>query len=373
MNLDFSEEQKLLRETARDFLAEKAPLSLCRQVLEDESQDYARELWSELGEMGWLGTAVPEELGGAGYGPIEVALLCEELGRALAPVPFGSSVTLATEALLLAGSAEQRERLLPKLASGEEIGTLAAAEQAGPVAPDSLGTTLKSGQLTGSKCAVPDGGVARRCIVLAVADGRPALALVDLDGPGVSREATASLDPSRPVARLHFDGAPAEPVGALDSGWELFEALRERAAILQAFEQIGAAQRALELTLEFTLERYAFGRPVASYQALKHRLADLYVAIELARSHAYYGAWAITADVPERSEAACSARIAACQAFEQATAEMIQMHGGVGYTWEYDCQLFYRRAKGLAASLGSPREWRQRLVGTLARPKEGQE
>jgi alkylation response protein AidB-like acyl-CoA dehydrogenase len=367
MNLDFSEDQKLLRKTARDFLSERAPLALCREVLEDESQGFARKLWSDLGEMGWLGTAVPEELGGAGFGPVELALLCEEIGRSLAPVPFPSSVTLATEALLLAGSAEQRERYLPGLASGDEIGTLAVAEHSGPVQPDSLATTLRAGRVVGSKCAVPDGLAARHCIVLAAADGAPTLALVDLDGPGVSREPVASLDPSRPLARLHFHDAPAEPLGEDGAGWEIYEMLRERAAILQAFEQIGGAERALELTREFTLERYAFGRPVASYQTLKHRMADVYVAIELARSHAYYGAWALSADSPERSEAACSARIAACDAFERATVEMIQMHGGVGYTWEYDCQLFYRRAKGLAAGLGSPREWRQRLVDALVR------
>jgi acyl-CoA dehydrogenase len=367
MNLDFSDEQKLLRETARHFLKESAPLALCRRVLEDDATPFAAELWSDLAKMGWLGTTIPERYGGAGYGYLELALLCEELGRSLAPVPFGSSVTLATELLLMAGSEEQRARRLPKLSSGEQVGTVAVAELPGLLRPETLRTRLKGGRLTGAKRAVPDGTSAHFCVVLAAADAGPTLALVDLEAAGVRREPVASLDPSRPLSRLHFDDAPAETLGGEGAGWALYERLRERAAVLQAFEQIGGAERALELTRDFTLERHAFGRPVGSYQALKHRMADVYVAIELARSHAYYGAWALSTDAPELSEAASSARIAAGRAFELASAEMIQMHGGVGYTWEYDCQLFYRRAKALATSLGSDREWTDRLVESLAR------
>jgi alkylation response protein AidB-like acyl-CoA dehydrogenase len=367
MNLDFSDDQKLLRETAREFLAERSPLSLCRRVLDDDAEPFAADLWSELGRMGWLGTTIPERHGGAGHGHLELALLCEELGRALAPVPFGSSVTLATELLLLAGSEEQRARVLPKLASGERVGTLAVAEGSGPLRPEAMGARLEGGRLTGTKRAVPDGTAAHFCIALAESDRGPTLALVDLEAGDVRREPIPSLDPSRPLSRLHFDDAAAETLGDEGAGWRLFETLRERAAVLQAFEQIGGAERALELTRAFTLERHAFGRPVASYQALKHRMADLYVALELARSHAYYAAWALSTNAPELSEAACSARIAACRAFELASAEMIQMHGGVGFTWEYDCQLFYRRAKALAISLGSTREWTDRLVESLAR------
>lgn len=367
MNLDFSDDQKLLKDTARELLKDRAPLALCRRVLEDDAELYAAELWSELGEMGWLGTAIPEEYGGAGFGYVELALLAEEIGRSLAPVPFGSSVILASEAVLLAGSDEQRNRYLPKLASGEAIGTLAAAERIGPLHPERVATRLKEGRIDGSKIAVPDGEAAHLAVVLVRADSGPTLAVVDLSGREVTRERVKSLDPSRPLARLHFDDAPAETLGPEGSGWEIFERLLERAAVLQAFEQTGGAERALELTRDFTLERFAFGRPVGSYQALKHRMVDVYVAIELARSHAYYGAWALATDAPALAEAACSARISAGDAYERATVEMIQLHGGVGYTWESDCHLFYRRAKGLSALLGSPREWEARLVRLLGR------
>jgi hypothetical protein len=367
VNLDFSDDQKFLKERAREFLERRAPLAVCRRVLESDDESYAHDLWSEVAGLGWLGTAVPESYGGAGLGHLELAMICEELGRSLAPIPFGSSVTLATEAVLLAGSDAQKSALLPKLARGEAIGTLAVAERKGPLCPQAVETRLERGRVSGSKIAVGDGVVADWCLVVARSGVGHTLVRVDLDGHGVKREPMPSLDPSRPVARLHFDAAPAELVGSEGNGWALFDALRERAAVLQAFEQVGGAERALELTRDFTLGRFAFGRPVGSYQALKHRMAEVYVAIEIARSHAYYAAWALSANAPELAEAACSARIAACRAFELATTEMIQMHGGVGYTWEYDCHLFYRRAKGLASLLGSAREWKGRLVDVLAR------
>ena len=367
MNLDFSDDQKVLKHTAREFLTEHSPLGLCRRVLEDDGEDYAAALWSQLAGMGWLGTHVPESFGGAGYGVVELALLCEELGRALAPVPFGSSVVLASEALLLAGTPIQQRRLLPGLAAGTRIGTLAVAEQMGPLRPEAIATKLEGGRIFGRKIAVPDGLAADLGIVLVLVDARPTLVLVDLKATEVRRAAVASLDPSKPLAQLSFEGAPAEILGEAGAGWALFETLRQRAAVLQAFEQLGGAERALELTRDFTVGRFAFGRPVGSYQALKHRMVDVLAAIELARSHAYYAAWALSTNSPELAEAACSARVSASDAFERAATEMIQLHGGVGYTWEYDCHLFYRRAKGLAASLGSSREWKLRLTAALAR------
>jgi alkylation response protein AidB-like acyl-CoA dehydrogenase len=366
MNFDFSDEQKLLQKTARDYLEQNAPLSVCRRVLESADESHAAELWKGAAEMGWLGAATPERYGGAGLGYLELALIAEELGRALAPIPFGSSVCLVGEALLLAGSDSQRERWLPGLVSGELIGALALAETAGTPGPHSLQTRLRDGRLYGGKRAVPDGAAANRALVVAQADAGPALALVDLTGSGVRRERARSLDPSRPGAHLQFEGAPAELLGAPGEGWRLFERLLERAAVLAAFEQLGGAQRALELTRDFALGRYAFGRPVASFQALKHRMVDVYVAIELARSHCFYAAWALSQQAPDLGEAACAARVAASDAFELAATEMIQMHGGVGYTWEYDCHLFYRRAKWLAAMLGSAPGWRDRLVEHLS-------
>jgi alkylation response protein AidB-like acyl-CoA dehydrogenase len=361
MNFDFSEEQKLLQKTARDYLEEHCTLAEPRALLEGGGT-HDQALWKGVAEMGWLGAAVPESYGGAGFGRLELALIAQELGRALAPIPFGPSVYLVTEALLLAGSEAQKQRWLPRLASGELIGAFAYDESAGRPDPARLETRFDAGKLSGAKFPVQDGGCAGLLLVVTRAAGRCALALVETTQSGVEVEPLGSLDGSRPLARVRFDGARAELLGASGGDEKLLSHLLDRAAVLAGFEQIGGAERALELTRQFTLSRYAFGRPVASFQALKHRMADVYAAIALAASNAYYGAWALSTDDPELATAACATRAAASDAFELAATEMIQMYGGVGYTWEYDCHLFYRRAKQLGVWLGSAAEWRDKLV-----------
>jgi acyl-CoA dehydrogenase len=364
MNFDFSDEQKLLRKTAREYLEAQAPLSVCRGVLESDAS-YSETLWEGLGELGWPATAIPEEYGGAGFGYLELAVLAEELGRVLAPVPFSSSVYLAAEALLLAGTTEQKAAHLPRLATGESIGTFAHTERAGQHGPERVSTTLAGNKLTGTKVAVVDGDVAHVAVVTAAGEHGSVLVLVDLTGPGVTRTATTPIDPSRSMATLRFAGARAEVLGEDGNGAQLTEHLLNRAAVLVAFEQLGGAQRAFDMTHEYVLSRYAFGRPIGSFQAVKHRLADLYVEIELARSNAYYGAWALSHDHVELGTAACGARAAASDAFETMSREMIQLHGGVGYTWEFDCHLFYRRAKLLGLALGSASAWREKLIRRL--------
>ncbi len=212
---------------------------------------------------------------------------------------------------------------------------------------------------------MPDAQAAGLALTVVTSNGGTRLALVDLSGDSAKVEALESIDPSRPQARLTLSDAPAELLG--DSGTdEAFLAhLIDRAAVLSAFEQIGGAERAFEITREFTLNRYAFGRPIASFQALKHRMADIYAAIQLSTSNAYYGALALSTGDEELATAACGARICASDAFDLAATEMIQMHGGVGYTWEYDCHLFYRRAKLLSLALGGPGEWREQLIQRL--------
>jgi len=365
VNFDFSDEQKLLQSTARDFLERDAPLEVCRRVLESDDEAYAADVWKATAQLGWQGTAIPEAHGGAGFGYLELALIAEEVGRSLAPIPFGSSVYLATEAVLQGGSPAQQAAWLPGLASGASIGTLAVAEGPGRVRAESIGTTFRDGVVVGSKRAVPDGAAADHAIVAVCAGDGVALVRVDLRAEGVKVEVVPSIDPSRSNATLHFERAAAERLEAVADGFSLLEQVLHRAAVLQAFEQIGGAARALDITRAFTLERFAFGRPIASFQALKHRMADIFTDIEIARSNAFYGAWALASNAPELGEAACSARITASGAFANATREMIQMHGGVGYTWEYDCHLFYRRAQWLSASLGPASEWRERLIGHL--------
>lgn len=362
MNFDFSDDQNLLRKTARDFLTEHAPLSLCRAVLESDAA-YSDTLWKGVAELGWLGTAIPEEYGGAGFGRLELAVMAEELGRALAPIPFASSIYLAAEAILLAGSKAQKEQYLPKLATGESIGTFAHSEKPGDAGP--LAVTFTNGTLTGTKVPVPDGDVAHCAVVTAKQGTDLVLVLVDLSARGVTRQPVKSIDPSRSLASVRFDATPGQLLGDASAGASTLKQLLDRAAILVAFEQVGGATRAFEITREYCLSRYAFGRPIASFQAIKHRLADLYVEIELARSNAYYGAWALSTDSPELAIAACGARASATDAFDLASQEMIQLHGGVGYTWEFDCHLFYRRAKYLGALLGSAHQWREQLMQRL--------
>jgi acyl-CoA dehydrogenase len=363
MNFDFSDDQKLLRKTAREYLDEHAPLSVCRAVLESGAA-YSEALWKGIAALGWVGTSIPEEFGGAGFGRLELAVLAEEIGRALAPIPFSSSVYLATEAILCAGSAAQKSQYLPKLATGECIGTFAHTEKGGRHGPEGVACTFAGGKLSGTKLVVPDGTIADFAAVTAQGGNGVVLVLVDLTAAGVERQSIRSVDPSRCLASVRFTGVPAQRLGDAD-GWELAEHFLDRAAVLMAFEQIGGAQRAFEITREFCLDRYAFGRPIASFQAIKHRLADLYVEIELARSNTYYGAWALSNESDELPRAACGARASATDAFALAATEMIQLHGGVGYTWEYDCHLFYRRAKLLGLVLGSASEWRERLIERL--------
>jgi alkylation response protein AidB-like acyl-CoA dehydrogenase len=364
MNFDFSEDQKLLQKTARDFLAEHSPLDAVRKVLES-SASYDAALWKGTAEMGWQGAVIPEEYGGAGFGYLELAVIAEEIGRALAPIPFFSSVYVATEAILLAGSAEQKQAYLPRLASGDLVGTFALFERPGWLTPDAIQTRFDGGTLSGTKVPVADGDIAGLAVVAARSGDGCSLFLVDLDAKGVERTRLDSFDGSRSQARIQFDRAPATLLGKEGEGWAQTERVLDRAAVLMAFEQLGGAQRSFDETKDFAMGRYAFGRPIASFQSLKHRMADLFCKIELARSNCYYGAWALSHDAPELALAACQARVAATEAFELAATENIQIHGGVGFTWEYDCHLFYRRSKLLALALGAASCWRDKLIQQL--------
>ncbi|MBX3481506.1 MAG: acyl-CoA/acyl-ACP dehydrogenase [Caulobacter sp.] len=369
MNFDFSDEQKQLRDEARRFLADRCPTTAVRAVLEGP-EPYDRALWKGLAEMGFLGAAIPEEFGGVGLGHLELCVIAEELGRALAPVPMASSIYLAAEFLMAAGSEAQKREWLPKLASGEAIGTFALAEGVGRVTEGGLKASVAGGKLSGVKVPVPDGDIADLAVVAARSGGQVGLFLVDLNGPGVSREAVDSIDPSRSQARITFDGAPADPLGAAGEGWSLAAEVMDRAAVLVAFEQVGGADRALEMGRDYALERMAFGRQIGSFQAIKHMLADMYVSATLARSNAYYGAWALSTGSPELPVAAATARVSATDAFQHCAKNNIQVHGGMGFTWAFDCHLFYRRSNALALGLGSKSTWEDLLIDRLRKRNE---
>jgi acyl-CoA dehydrogenase len=365
VNFDFSPDQRSLRDQARKFLTEHSSSARVRRILEGAAP-YDAELWRGMGEMGWIGTAIPEVHGGAGFGYLELCVIAEELGRSLAPTPFSSTIYLAAEVLLLAGSEAQKKRWLPRIAQGNAIGCFALAEGAHVATPENLTTRADGGRVAGTKLPVMDGDVADFAVVAASgAAGRASLFLVDLKGAGITRTPLTTVDPTRSHARLVFDGAAAEPLGASGAGWPLVERLLDRAAVLVAFEQLGGAQAALDMAREYAMGRFAFGRQIASFQAIKHKLADMYVAVELARSNAYYGAWALSKDAPELPVAAATARVAATEAYYQAAKENIQVHGGMGFTWEFDCHLHYRRAKLTGLMLGSARRWKDLLVARL--------
>jgi alkylation response protein AidB-like acyl-CoA dehydrogenase len=365
MNFDYSDAQKLLRDQARKVLEARCSPAAVRAVLDDPAKSHDAALWAEVAGQGWLGAAIPEVYGGLGLGRLELCVIAEELGRACAPIPFASTVYGLAEALMLAGSPDQRAAHLPAVAAGERIGCIATAEGPGALSPETVAASVEGGRLTGVKLPVTDGDIADVAVVLACDGAGHGLFLVDLHGPGVTRETLATLDPTRSAARLGFDGAAAEPLGAPGDGFALIQALFDRMAVLLAFEQLGGAEHCLAMAKAYALERYAFGRPIGGYQAIKHKLADIYIKTELARSNAYYGAWALNTDAAELPLAAAAARVAASDAFWFASKENIQIHGGMGFTWEVDCHLYYRRSRQLALTLGAPRVWKERLVSQL--------
>lgn len=364
MNFDFSDEQKMLQEQANKFLTDRCSLAQVRKILESD-EPFDRELWKGVAEMGWTGAAVPEEYGGIGFGHLELCVIAEELGRANAPIPFSSSVYLATEAIMLAGTEEQKQAYLPKLAAGELIGTLAVAEGARAPRASKLTVTYANGHLNGTKIPVADGDVADFALVVANSSDGPTMVIADLTGSGVARTPVKTVDPTRSHARVTFEEAEATPLGDAGDGWDLLIRICDRAAVLTAFEQIGGAASSLRMARGYALERYAFGRPIGSFQAIKHRLADMYIKNELARSNCYYGAWALSTDAPDLPVAAAGSRISATEAFNFASKENIQVHGGIGCTWESDCHLFYRRAKLLSLNLGSLMNWKNWLIDRI--------
>lgn len=370
MNFDFSDDQHVLREQVRKFLSKESPLARAREVIEQHGS-HAAGVWQGLAEMGVTALMLPESCGGIGLGAMELCVVAEEVGRQLSPVPLASTLYLATQAVLLGSSEAQQQRWLPAVAEGA-IGTLAAPLD-GAIDPAVL-PHFDGQALHGCAPLVADGGVAQWAVVLAAdAAQRPVLVLCHLDH-GVQRRVLATQDPSKPFAALDFAATPAE---ALDGNATAADALallqrvRERAAILLAFEQVGAADAALEMAAAYARERKAFGRAIGSYQGIKHKLADLYTANQMARAHCYYGAWALSADaaqpagVPELAAAAAAARVSASRALTLTAQENLHTHGGMGYTWELDCHLFYRRARQQAVLLGHEHQWREALCADL--------
>ncbi len=363
MEMINTEEERMLKEQVAALLTAEAPPEKLRELI-DNKEPWDAGLWNSLAELGLLGAAFPEAHGGVGLGLSALCVIAEEMGRSVAPVPFFSSACLASQAILLFGSDQQKHSLLGSLVTGEVVGTFAWSEGRGNGITDAQQCAFSSGRITGIKTPVPNAGIANLCIVL-VNDGTDsALAMVRMDQPFVQVTALDGFDELCHHASLRFAGARAELLP--DSvGQEPLLRFLARAAIVKAHEQIGGAEAALYMARDYSLERYTFGRQIGSYQAIKHKLARVLVEIELARSNALAAARSFDAGSEDLATAAV-AYLAATEAYEQAARENLQTHGGIGYTWEANCHFHYRRARLAALELGGMETWHSLLIEAIS-------
>lgn len=358
MDFGFSEEQDMLRQSARDFLAENCPIALVRQLMEDE-RGYKPELWKAMADLGWLGLAFPEAYGGQGLGFVDLTVILEEMGAALLPSPFFSSVLLAGQTILLGGSEAQKHAYLPKIADGSLLATLALTEtsarfDAQGVADVKAVSTGDGFSISGTKLFVPDAHVADVLVVAArtKASGDKSygisLFLVDRTSPGVSTTVLKTMDQTRKQCEVVFDNVVVgrdRLVGMLDMGWPVLQKVLNIATAALCAEMVGGAQRVLDISVAYAKERVQFGRPIGSFQAIKHKCAEMMLQVESAKSAAYYAAWAVDEDGAETPLAVSMAKAYCSDAYRYTAGEGIQVHGGIGFTWEHDMHLYFKRAK----------------------------
>jgi len=369
MSMTFTAEQDEFRKSVRRFLAQMSSLAEVRRLMEtDEGYDPA--VWRQMAEqLGLQGLALPEEYGGSGYGFIEQIAVLEEMGRALLCAPYFSSVVLAGTALVQSGDDAAEGDLLPGIADASTIATLAWVENPTGWGTGSLSTTAKrSGEgytIDGMKTLALDGHIASLILVVAQTGGGPSLFAVDGSASGLTRRKLETLDMTRKVAALEFAGTPARLIADEGAAAGILERTLWLAAIALAAEQVGAAQKCLDMSVEYAKLRVQFGRPIGSFQAIKHKCADMLLEVESARSAAYYAAWAAAGNSAELPLLASLAKACCSDAFANAATENIQIHGGIGFTWEHDAHLYYRRAKSTEQFLGSPSEHRDRLAQRL--------
>jgi alkylation response protein AidB-like acyl-CoA dehydrogenase len=356
-------EQEMLRDAARSYLAERVPATRVRELMETDA-GFDAALWDEIAEMGWPSMAVPEEYGGAGFSFMELGVVVEEMGRALTPAPFFSSVVLGANALLIAGDDAQRREFLPDVAAGTRRVALAA----GDGGPPSVQAEASAGgwRLNGTAPFVIDGHTADLLVVAARhADGVD-LFVVDAAADGVAAQRLETMDMTRKQASIDLADAPAAArLGSAGSGSAALERVYDVAAAMLAYEQVGAAQRCLEMSVGYAKERVQFGRPIGSFQAIKHKCADMLVAVEGARSAAAYAGWALSNADEDLPVAAALAKAHCSDAFFRVAAETIQVHGGIGFTWEHDAHLYFKRAKTDQLLFGGPAVWRAKLADRL--------
>jgi alkylation response protein AidB-like acyl-CoA dehydrogenase len=367
----FTDEQEQFRSAIRRFLNDRSPTSEVRRLM-GTAEGYDPAVWRQLSEeLALPAIHIPEQYGGAGFGMVELCIVTEELGRTLLCAPYFSTAVLAANAILNGGTEAQKASLLPDLASGARRATLAVTELNGNWDPRSIelvATPSVDGyRLNGAKSYVVDGHVAETLIVAArlpntVGDHGLALFTLEANASGVERRLLESMDPTRKLARIDFHGAHAHLLGNLDEGTKPLIRTLDQAAIALANEMVGGAQRLLDSAVEYAKVRVQFGRTIGSFQAIKHKLADLLLEVELAKSAAYYAAQAAAVDDPEWPALACLAKAAASETYLRMAAECIQLHGGIGFTWDNDTHLWFKRAKSSEVFLGQPSYHRELLM-----------
>jgi len=352
MELLLSDEQRALRDAARTFLEREAPIGYARAMM-DDPRGWRDEVCRKMAGLGWMGLPFPEDAGGVGMGFSPLAILLAEMGRVVLPGPYFPTVVLAGLSVLEAGSDAQKKDLLSAISAGDLTMTAALTDANVDVRPDGDRVLLN-----GTARYVMDGATADRIVV--AADG----ALYLLEGDGLSATPVNAMDATRKIAHVHFKDARAERLGDGDSTAAI-ERVLDRAYVALAAEMLGGAERVVEMSVGYAKERMQFDRPIGSFQAVKHRAADMLLEVESLRNAVAYAAWAIERDHPDASIAASMAKAYACDAFRRVASSGIQVHGGIGFTWEHDMHLYFKRAKASEAAFGSGDHHRERLARLL--------
>jgi alkylation response protein AidB-like acyl-CoA dehydrogenase len=362
MDFGLSDEQQQLKESARAFLSGECPTTFVRKTMATDD-GYPRELYDHIAKLGWTGLTVPEKFGGAGLGMLDMAMLLEEGGYAAMPGPFLFSSVLAAGALKLSGSDQLKSKWLTAIADGKAIGTVAVVESAGSIdARDINAIAMKGGagwRLDGSKMFVPYANVADFIVVAAKKDADIFLFVVDTKSPGVTIRAMKNLDLTRRVSSVELKGAPAE---RLKGGTDLFAKLIDVASIAVAADSLGGTERALEMAVDYSKVREQFGKPIGSFQALKHAAAEIVADVEPARAMLWYAAYALDTGAADASRTAAMAKARLCDIYRRGSDRAVLMHGGIGFTWEHDMHLWFKRARFNESYFGSPAFHRERVA-----------
>jgi len=366
VNFAFSEEQEELRRIVRDFLNNKSSEATVRELMDTEA-GYDPAVWSQMGEqLALQGLIIPEEYGGSGYSYVELIVVLEEMGRRLLCAPYFSTVVLAANTLLHSGDDAAKADLLPGIASGETIATVAFTEPNGKWDASGIeATATKAGDgwvINGTKSFVLDGHTASLILVAAKTGDAVSLFAVDGDAAGLTRTALSTMDQTRKQAKLEFADVPARLIGTEGEGWTVLERVLDLAAVALAAEQVGGAQECLEMAVQYAKDRVQFGRPIGSFQAIKHKCADMLLEVESAKSAAYYAGWCAAELNDELPSVASLAKSYCSEAYFHTTAENIQIHGGIGFTWEHPAHLYFKRAKSSELLFGDPTYHRELLA-----------